>query len=104
MGLGANWYQLGTKHVIYQKFLEKGYLWIKDTHLHVKDDTFKAGNIDILFLHILFHFWNVTCFVPNLVPIWPRSHGLRKQGMEQQHASSFDKDFAINSLKGMLLN
>ena len=35
-----------------------------------------------------------------MISIWPRSHELRKQGMEQQHTSSIDKDFVINLLKG----
>ena len=35
-----------------------------------------------------------------MIPIWPRSHGLRKQDMEQQHTSSFDKYFVIHLLKG----
>ena len=43
---------------------------------------------------------HVTCCVARLIPTWPRSHGLRKQGMEQQYTSSLDKDFVINLLKG----
>ena len=41
-------------------------------HLYTKDDTVKSVNIDLLF-NITFA---ITCFLPNLIPICPRSHGL----------------------------
>ena len=44
--------------------------------LHAKDDTFKLGNIDIFFLQKISNVFYITCFVPKLILIWPRSHGL----------------------------
>ena len=49
---------------------------LQNTHLHLEDDTFKPVHIDILFYIKFADFWHMTCFVPNLIPIWPRSHGL----------------------------
>ena len=43
---------------------------------HAKEDAFKPDNISTLF-HIKFaNFWCITCFVTNLIPMWPESHGL----------------------------
>ena len=47
-----------------------------NTHLHAKNDTFKLVNIDILFYVKFANLWYITCFIPNLTPIWPLSHGL----------------------------
>ena len=39
-------------------------------HVHAKDDTFKPDNTDVLFLQKFAYFWYITCFAPNLAPIW----------------------------------
>ena len=45
-------------------------------HLHAKDSTFEPVNMNIPFLLKFANFWYITCSVLNLIPIWPRSHGL----------------------------
>ena len=47
-----------------------------------KDDTFKP----VFFFSLKFaNCWYITCFVPNLIPIWPRSHGLLRQNQSLTH-------------------
>ena len=52
---------------------------LKYIFIHVKDDTFKPVNIDNLVTHkickLLVYIWRssplyITCFVPNLIPVW----------------------------------
>ena len=38
---------------------------------------FKLVNTGILFLIKFAKFWHITCFFPNLIPIWPQSHELQ---------------------------
>ena len=44
-----------------------------NTYLHVKNDTFKRVDIDILFYVKFQNFWYMTYCVPNLIPIWERN-------------------------------
>ena len=68
---------------------------LQNTYLHAKDDTFEPANINIFFYSFLTifgilvflvfgliffgNFCYITCFLPNLIPIWPQSHGLYPQ-------------------------
>ena len=48
-----------------------------NTHLLSKDDTFKLVTLISFFNRKVANFQYITCFVPNLISIWSRSHGLK---------------------------
>ena len=53
------------------------YVLICKMHIYKSKMALSSLLTKILFFSIEFvNFWDMTCFLPNLIPIWPRSHEL----------------------------
>ena len=54
------------------------YVQVCEIHIYMSKMTLSSLLTQIFFFYITFaNFWYITCFAPNLTPIWTRSHGLK---------------------------